>query len=988
MAGLYGRRIQETTKQLDMQKGGINGVLAKMGGLGSAAKAIIPVFGKIGAVAATVQQLGVVFETINMAVGKFVARQKAVQGFQLAMEGFGLSVSESNGLLDAAAGISLKYGANLQSVEKGLKRITPTLVSMGGTAGDAEAIMSAMSARVATLGLNSEQSGRYMEAFAQVMGKGKLQGEELNQQFAELDGSLRPAVAQFLKAEYGIDNLDDAMRNGEVSAEMFAEAIVDSSRQMQENLAGAIDSVQDKIGKFNIQQMQAVMDTLNTKAIEEVGRQFEAVGKVAMSVQVTFTQFFASIVTQGQTSGEFVSATLALIGGALAFIGDVAMLAVKGILSIIEVIMRLGKAIGEFIYNIPGLKQAFNAIGAAAEWTAGMWGKVKDIAFQNNIETKEANKTLSLSGKTLREYSVNLQDVAKSTGSMSGATAIVNPLVTEYANQVLGAGSVTAKMTEEVSKLVKQMVEQATALEALVNASLSMESGLRSQVQDVERLASSFDRAGMSEAAFLAQAKGVQSTLSSQTSALQDNLNKLRQRVAAGETLNDMDAKSLQQLPDLIDRYRTLTERTKEAVAEGKAYADSKSDATIRVKEFTTALASNIAQLQEAVGSTGAFSAEERELSSAAQDAATKVMEQVRSLEAANAAIIATAGGTAQLTTSQQEQIAKNEALAAKLLGTSQKYSDLADETNRVTTQSGDLNPALKKAISSLQGLAQQSNLSADAQVDLAAKSAALKKLIGDDLKDAMSSYNTLIEKQIKNNGQLSDEEASRLSRIKDVISNLNDANNAVESAINANKNLADEVRSVGDAFNEMREDIKDQTVDMQASIVAAENLSTQLSGLNNGISPAATALSRMGMSAGQATSAINSQISSLEGYQQKLINAKLAGIALSEAQEAMIATAGELVDKLKETKEAISGVGDSSEDSAKKVRSFSLTLFDRDGMNSKFEQLLKNARSTAAEVDNLRRSLSSAQSTGSQDNIRKIAVDLEYAEEAADKSV
>ena len=61
------------------------------------------------------------------------------------------------------------------------------------------------------------------------MGKGKLQSEELNQQFSELDGALRGQVAQYLAANHGITNLNKAMESGEVKAGMFAEAFLHAS---------------------------------------------------------------------------------------------------------------------------------------------------------------------------------------------------------------------------------------------------------------------------------------------------------------------------------------------------------------------------------------------------------------------------------------------------------------------------------------------------------------------------------------------------------------------------------------------------------------------------------------------------------------------------------------------------------------------------------------------------------------------------------------
>ena len=153
-----------------------------------------------------------------------VQRAADIQALQLALRGVVPVGTDVNDVLKAAVTDSLAYGASLQGLEKGYQRLTPVITAAGGTMQDVRDVIVSLAARSTELGLNTEQSGRYMEAFAQVMGKGKLQAEELNQQFAELDGALRVQIAQYLEANYGITDLNKAMQDGAISADMFREA--------------------------------------------------------------------------------------------------------------------------------------------------------------------------------------------------------------------------------------------------------------------------------------------------------------------------------------------------------------------------------------------------------------------------------------------------------------------------------------------------------------------------------------------------------------------------------------------------------------------------------------------------------------------------------------------------------------------------------------------------------------------------------------------
>ena len=106
------------------------------------------------------------------------------------------------------------------------------------------------------LGLNTEQTGRYIEAFAQVMGKGKLQSEELNQQFSELDGGLRGQLKNWLAANKGITDFEGAMKRGEITSGIFLEAFEAINTEIRAKFLRSIGDTQTAISKLDGMQLR------------------------------------------------------------------------------------------------------------------------------------------------------------------------------------------------------------------------------------------------------------------------------------------------------------------------------------------------------------------------------------------------------------------------------------------------------------------------------------------------------------------------------------------------------------------------------------------------------------------------------------------------------------------------------------------------------------------------------------------------------------
>lgn len=259
-----------------------------------------------------------------VAIGQAAVQRAAeIQSLVLALQGIVPPQQSVNDVLKAATTDALSYGVSLVEVEKAYKRLTPAIVNSGGTMQDVRDVIVSLAARSTELGLSTEQSGRYMEAFAQVMGKGKLQAEELNQQFAELDGALRVQIAQYLQAEYGITDLNKAMQKGQVTADMFREAFVAISRDAVERLKQDIGQLNQSIftmgekGGATIKQLDQQFSTLwqitlkNTaEAFAPLIQYFYAMKAAVLSFTASFADKFPSVVAIVKFLAEAIGYTL------------------------------------------------------------------------------------------------------------------------------------------------------------------------------------------------------------------------------------------------------------------------------------------------------------------------------------------------------------------------------------------------------------------------------------------------------------------------------------------------------------------------------------------------------------------------------------------------------------------------------------------------------------------------------------------------------
>ena len=422
------------------------------------------------------------FQAINGAIQPLVQRQKQVEGLSLALQGFGLNAEQSAQLMNAAKVQAFQYGASLSALEKGYKRVSPAILNAGGSMQDVSDAMASLSARTTTLGLNSEQSGRYIEAFAQVMGKGKLQGEELNQQFSELDGALRGQIANYAEAQYGITDFNDAMENGEITAKLFLEAFNAISEDMRNNLAGAIGEVQSRIDELNVAQVENITNTLNTISMDSLRESLGPIGESFQRVMVAFSQFGAAITTNLPGLKSFFMNFFAGIGIAIDVLVRSFLAGAQVLLKGFDMIIAgLGSAIEWITKNVPGVSHVFEALGEGANWLAESFNEGTDLILQMGEGAITAGDKLSELDGRLVKLNNDLEAGKIAPDEYAKEVAKIKAEAEKVINmQQLNA---LQEKIKEIKQEIKTATEAKSASKSVFDAEKEKLAGLKASVQ-------------------------------------------------------------------------------------------------------------------------------------------------------------------------------------------------------------------------------------------------------------------------------------------------------------------------------------------------------------------------------------------------------------------------------------------------------------------------------------------------------------------------
>lgn len=372
-----------------------------------------------------------------------------VEALALAMKGAGVDGAQLEGVMKSIKATALTYGVAVEDVAAAWKRLGPTVLAAGGSLREAESVIIAMSARVVSLGLNSEQTGRYMEALAQVIGKGKLQGEELTKQISQLDGGLRSLVEKELQASIkGFTTLEEEMKNGAVTADMFTKAFIKVSEDAVNKLKTEMQdlnvafSTYRKEGNMTLAQMQNKIKALNTMSLDNITGSLDSLSKMSWRMQANWSKAILKITSENKyfmSSVKDMSDTLSTLAETannvlviLAQFGsDRVMVALQKLAGIIN---PLGAGVGlmNLFKDIPGVREQLEKMNLDMD------------KFMNNM-TKTNNLDLNFLEDTLSNVNTELAE----TGQLSEKTA----------KQLDDLFKHETKRMEEILGIVKQKAE-------------------------------------------------------------------------------------------------------------------------------------------------------------------------------------------------------------------------------------------------------------------------------------------------------------------------------------------------------------------------------------------------------------------------------------------------------------------------------------------------------------------------------------------------
>lgn len=252
---------------------------------------VTPGFSKFFNVLSRVATIQAGFIAITSAIGAiggvinaYVGRTKQIEAFNLALKNVGLTQAATTDAFRDATAIANRLGAPVQQVEKSYQRMVPALRAVGANSATTSKFLENITARTQTLGLNTEESGRLLEAFAQVLSKGKLQSEELNQQISELDGAFRTQLADALGVT--VEKLTELVETGAVTAPVFVEAV--------NKMSNGVDELQRRVdsGNATIQQFQNLIANINVSILQEIGKQIEPGIRAFLRLSLNVAKFF------------------------------------------------------------------------------------------------------------------------------------------------------------------------------------------------------------------------------------------------------------------------------------------------------------------------------------------------------------------------------------------------------------------------------------------------------------------------------------------------------------------------------------------------------------------------------------------------------------------------------------------------------------------------------------------------------------------------
>ena len=303
------------------------------------------VLSRVATVQAGFVALTSAFAAVGGAVNSYVSRTKQIEAFGLALKNVGLTQAGTTAAFKEATAIANRLGAPVQQVEKSYQRMVPALKAAGASSQKTGKFIENITARTQTLGLNTEESGRLFEAFAQVLSKGKLQAEELNQQISELDGAFRTQLADAIGVN--VEQLTELVSAGKITAPVFIEAV--------NSMANGVEELQKRIknGTATIQQLQNQIGNISVATLTQVGAAIEPGIKSFLKLSNAVATFFLEF-SKTELFKTFIIIFNQSAKGIETF--------VSGLLKVLSVLSKILTPIASAINLILGFGESFGGV--------------------------------------------------------------------------------------------------------------------------------------------------------------------------------------------------------------------------------------------------------------------------------------------------------------------------------------------------------------------------------------------------------------------------------------------------------------------------------------------------------------------------------------------------------------------------------------------------------------------------------------------------
>lgn len=486
--------------QLQQQIQGINN---KLTNTKPKAQTFIRVLSNVAVAAAAFESVGRAIQNVGNAFDVYTRRQKQVEGFNLAIQNTGRAQGEANVLFKEAAATAASLGAPLSQVENAYKRMVPALDAVGASSEQTQKFIQSITARTQTLGLNTEQSGRLFEAFAQVLSKGKLQAEELNQQISELDGAFRTQFADALGVT--TQELTELVSQGKITATVFVDTL--------NKMSNGVEALQKRIesGNYTIQQLQNLIRNLNTKNIEDIGAKLKPALDSFLKIQLAVAEFVSAF----KETAVFETLVKIFNGSAKSlenFVNILLTLA-KVVTAILEPIAGLVNAIlsvespaGNLVSILGTAVTAFTALGAVTRAIKFVkareeFKKVTDAVQKFTNQWAEVGKQTSGKKKVIAGLQAirdaSIRAVRRITGlklaflGSGNAAAKAAPSIRKFEYGVDGVsrfGGKAAKGTAGLGKAIGGLINPVTAAIAAIGVLVNVYSSYYNSVREVNEI--------------------------------------------------------------------------------------------------------------------------------------------------------------------------------------------------------------------------------------------------------------------------------------------------------------------------------------------------------------------------------------------------------------------------------------------------------------------------------------------------------------------